>query len=130
MTFEERLLGALKAFPLEALFVVVTIFGFLGLLTVAVRRHSSESAAQILPSLWLHAFLSVLLLLGAGVSVNFGSAAEEAAFGKPTLQGIVSGLAAVVKEPGFPVAAALLVMAACVLARMSRLIAKLTEGEK
>ena len=128
MTLGERLLTSLRAFPLEALFVVAAIFGFLGLLTVAAKRQAPRRAAKVLPLLWLHAALAVLLLFAAGLAVNFGSTAEAAAMGKPALLGIATGLAAVTKEPGFPVAAALLVASAVVLARMSRLMAKLTGG--
>ena len=125
-----RLAEALRAFPVEALFVVVAIFGFLGLVSVAARRSAPERVAEVLPSLWLHAVLAVVLVFAAGLSVNFGRAAEGAAFGKPALQGMVSGLAAVAREPGFPVAATLLVASAVVLARMSRLMAKLAGEEK
>lgn len=124
-----RLSASLRAFPYEALFVVAAIFGFLGLLSVAARRSVPERATEVLPSLWLHAVLATLLIFGAGFSVNFGSVAEEAAIGKPALQGIAAGLAAVAREPGFPVAAVLLLASAVVLARMSRLMAKLAEGD-
>ncbi|HIE09547.1 MAG TPA: hypothetical protein EYP65_06825 [Armatimonadetes bacterium] len=127
MSIWERVEMALKAFPLEALFVVGAIFGFLGLLSVAAKKHASRRAVEVLPLLWLHAIVAVFLLFSAGLSVNFGSAAQEAAVGKPAILGIVAGLTAVAKEPGFPLAAALLVASAVVLARMSRLMAKLLE---